>query len=87
MEGTSSVSVQVECYSGYTYAQDPRAFNWRGQRYEVKRVVKRWHTPQGPGFRVEVAGISSLESPIPKLVDLTYLELEDQWTLTVQNLA
>ena len=74
-------SVQVECYSGYTYAQEPRAVEWRGQRYEVERVVKRWRTPTGPAFRVEVAG---LKSQISRLVDLHYLEIEDKWTLTVQ---
>jgi hypothetical protein len=78
-----SETVQVECYSGYTYAQEPRAIEWRGQRYEVKQVVKRWRTPHGPGFCVEVAGISNLQSPISRLVDLTYWEIEDKWTMTV----
>jgi hypothetical protein len=92
-----SVSVQVECYSGYTYAQEPRAFEWHGRRYEVERIVKRWRTPSGPAFRVEVAGFKSQmasDSDLPpgtgkfqiaKLVDLYYLELEDQWTMTVCN--
>jgi hypothetical protein len=86
-----SETVQVECYSGYTYAQEPRVVEWRGQRYEIKRILKRWRTPQGPGFCVEVAGISSLpwptrqgrQSPISRLVDLTYWEIEDKWTMTV----
>lgn len=76
-------SVRVECYSGYTYAEEPRAFEWRGQRYEVKRILKRWRTPQGPGFRVEVAGTSNFQSPISGLVDLTYVETEDNWTMAV----
>jgi hypothetical protein len=79
-------TVEVECYSGYTYAQEPRAIEWRGQRYEVKRIVKRWRSPQGPGFRVEVTGISNLPSSIPRLVDLTYLEIEDKWTMAVPKL-
>jgi hypothetical protein len=122
-------TVEVECYSGYTYAQEPRAIVWHGQRYEVKRIVKRWRTPQGPHFRVEVAGISNLpwptrqpalpapcrdgapvgaaqvaraspgpvsvpgrggpggrQSPISRLVDLTYLEIEDKWTMAVPKL-
>jgi hypothetical protein len=74
--------IQVECYSGYTYAQEPRAFTWHGQRYEVERVIKRWRTPQGPGFRVEVG---RPKSHPPRLVDLHYLELQDQWTLTVRQ--
>jgi hypothetical protein len=77
--------VYVECYSGHTYAQEPRAFLWQERRYDVERIVKRWHTPAGPGFRVEVAGISNLNSLISNLVDLTYLESTDQWTMTVQT--
>ncbi len=77
--------VHVECYSGYTYAQEPRAFEWEATRYQVERVVKRWRTPAGPCFRVEVAGISNLKSPISKFVDLTYIESTNQWTMTVQT--
>jgi len=79
------VSIHAECYSGTTYAQEPRAFEWEGRRYEVARIVKRWRTPAGPGFRVEVAGISSPNSLISNPVDLTYLESIDQWTMTVQT--
>ena len=77
--------IRVECYSGHTYAQEPRAFEWEGLRYQVERVVKRWRTPAGPCFRVEVSGISNLNSLISNLVDLTYLESTDQWTMTVQT--
>jgi hypothetical protein len=77
--------IRVECYSGHTYAQEPRAFEWEGQTYQVGQVVKRWRTPAGPCFRVEVAGISNLQPPISNFVDLTYLESTDQWTMTVQT--
>ena len=84
--------IRVECYSGHTYAQEPRAFEWEGSRYQVERVVKRWRTPAGPCFRVEVAGSSNIKSQIPNVksqipnfVDLTYLESTDQWTMTVQT--
>ena len=84
-----NVSVQVECYSGYTYAQEPRAFEWQGRQYTVVRVVKRWRTPTGPTFRVEVAArdsqVSNLEPHLPNLVDLQYRELEDTWTMSVQD--
>ena len=79
----------MECYSGYTYAQEPRAIEWRGRRYEVVRIVKRWRVPTGPAFRVEI-GEPEPQSPsdeiqIPKLIDLHYLEIEDQWTMTVST--
>jgi hypothetical protein len=76
-----SISVHVECYSSYTYAQEPRVLEWGEQLFEVVRVVKRWRTPTGPVFLVEVA---SSQSQIPKWVDLHYLELEDRWTMSVR---
>ncbi len=79
------VPIRVECYSGHTYAQEPRAFEWEGRRYQVERVVKRWRTPAGPGFRVEVAGISNLQPLTAKFVDLTYIESTNQWTMSVQT--
>jgi hypothetical protein len=57
--------IRVECYSGHTYAQEPRAFEWEGRRYDVERIVKRWRTPGGPCFRVEVARSSNLPQPAP----------------------
>lgn len=80
-----SDSVRVECYSGYTYAQEPRAFEWQGQRYQVKHIAKRWRTPIGPAFRVEGIAILDSQSPISILVELHYLETEDKWTVTVHN--
>jgi hypothetical protein len=43
---------QVECYSGHTYAQEPRAIVWRGRRYSVAQIERRWRCPEGPAFWV-----------------------------------
>lgn len=43
---------RVECYSGHTYAQEPRAFVWQGSRYSVAQVERRWRCPAGPAFWV-----------------------------------
>jgi hypothetical protein len=82
-----SISVHVECYSSYTYAQEPRAVEWGEQLFKVVRVVKRWRTPTGPAFRVELARpqIASLTSQTLNLVELHYLEFEDRWTMSVQD--
>lgn len=74
---------------------------WRAHRYEVKRVIKRWRTPAGPGFRVQVFDLepgqeSDIQKPdiIPAhrlilegdgRVDLQYIEVEDKWTLEVHT--
>ena len=62
----------VECYSGHTYAQEPRAFTWRGRRYVVEAVERAWRTPEGPHFlvRTEDGG----------LYELAYDEVKDEWS-------
>ena len=65
--------LQVECYSGHRYAQEPRAFVWQGQRFEVEAVEARWRTPERPAFRVRAQS--------EKLFDLRYDEIEDRWSL------
>jgi hypothetical protein len=63
----------VECYAGHTYAQEPRALVWEGQRYVVDGVEARWRTPDGPAFRVGTEG--------GKRFDLQYRESDDGWTI------
>ena len=65
--------VHVECYSGYTYAQEPRAIVWRGFRVPVLRVVSAWRTPDGPAFRVYLNGGA--------WVELHFDEYRNQWLL------
>ena len=65
--------VHVECYSGYTYAQEPRAIVWRGSRVPVLRVVSAWRTPAGPAFRVHLDGGA--------LVELHFDEHRHRWLL------
>lgn len=61
----------VECYSGYTYAQEPRAFVWQEQRYTVTCVERRWRTPSGPTFCVHTAD--------GRRFTLAYDETADDW--------
>jgi len=63
----------VECYSGYTYAQEPRAFTWRGRRYVVQAVERTWRAPEGLHFLVSTEEGDSFE--------LVYHEAEDMWRL------
>jgi hypothetical protein len=43
---------QVECYSGHTYAQEPRALVWQARRYAIVEIERRWRSPEGPAFWV-----------------------------------
>ena len=65
--------LKVECYSGHTYAQEPRAFVWQGRRCEIEAVEARWRTPEGPAFRVRVQS--------EEVFELCYHEIEDRWSL------
>jgi histidinol-phosphate/aromatic aminotransferase/cobyric acid decarboxylase-like protein len=62
---------RVECYSGHTYAQEPRAVIWQGRRYPVAHVEARWRTPEGPAFRVRTES--------GHIFDLAYHEAEGCW--------
>ncbi len=67
------ITVTVECYSGYTFAERPIAFVWNDRRYRVEQILKRWRSPQGPGFRVLTADNAQFE--------LTYNTARDEWSL------
>ncbi|MFQ6016533.1 MAG: hypothetical protein ACE5NP_13955, partial [Anaerolineae bacterium] len=62
-----------ECYSGHTYAQEPRAFVRHGQRQVVQAVERVWRTPEGLHFLVKTEEGGTYE--------LAYDETEDKWNL------
>ena len=49
---TTTDQVSVVCYSGHTYAQEPRAFDFGSGRRMVTTLRKRWREPSGPCFKV-----------------------------------
>ena len=63
----------VECYSGHSYAQEPRAFVWQGQRHVVQKVERAWRIPEGLHFRVLNDDGDRYE--------LAYSEQADTWSL------
>jgi hypothetical protein len=73
----ASEVVQVECYSGHSYAQEPRAFTWQGQRRVIIAVERAWRAPSGPCFRVRTEDGARFE--------LAYDEQADKWRLDVVN--
>ena len=66
--------VRVQCYSGHTYAQEPRKIVTRdGGIYRVRRVLVRSREPMGPRFVV-----------LPEertWIDIQYAEEQDRWYL------
>lgn len=73
---TTSKAVRVECYSGYTYTQEPTAVWMQEGRVEVTAVLHRWREPEGPAFRVQLSDGSA--------TTLAYHEAEDQWFARVE---
>jgi hypothetical protein len=63
---------KVDCYSGHTYAQEPRAFVLGLVRRTVVAVVGRSREPKGPVFAVTAND--------GYLYQLRYDEAEDTWT-------
>jgi hypothetical protein len=61
----------VECYSGHTYAQEPRAFVWHGLRHVVQAVERAWRAPRGSHFLVRTGEGDFFE--------LVYDEVDDVW--------
>ncbi len=61
----------VECYSGETYAERPRALRWQGERLEIVQIKARWQSPEGRYFRVRVKD--------ERIFDLFYNETLGEW--------
>ena len=76
---TASDDAMVECYSGHTYAQEPRAFSFGSARRTVMAIRKRWREPTGPCFRV-LADDGAIYA-------LAYDEAADQWHVSAHGLA
>jgi hypothetical protein len=66
-------SVKVICYSGHTYAERPKSFEWAGKKYEVEVVEKGWRDPGSRLFQVMTKD--------GKRFRLRYDELEKEWSL------
>jgi hypothetical protein len=64
--------VQVKCYSGYIYAQEPQSFIWQERENRIESIEKAW---QEPGKRLFKAVTED-----GKLFELCYNETDDQWS-------
>ncbi len=65
--------LEVNCYSGHTYAERPKSFAWQGVEYEVAEIEKAWQEPGKRCFQVSTRD--------NKLFNLCYNETQNQWSL------
>jgi len=64
--------IQVRCYSGHTYAEEPQSFTWQEEENRVEKVEKEWREPGRKLFKVTTDRGKSFE--------LCYNEANDQWS-------
>jgi len=64
---------QVECHSGYTYAQRPTALHWQDERLDIEEILFEWHSPHARYFKVITVNHLAFE--------LAYIEDSDQWRI------
>jgi hypothetical protein len=67
-------NLKVNCYSGHTYAERPKSFEWEGQEYKVAEIEKAWVEPGKRYFQVRTEDNG--------LFRLCYNEAEERWSLT-----
>lgn len=67
------VGNQVECHSGYEYAERPTALMLDGQRFEIAAIEDQWRIPGGKCFRVRLQD--------NRLFELFYGELYAEWRI------
>jgi hypothetical protein len=44
--------LNVECHSGFTYAERPTAFTYEGKRHIIVKIIRQETHPQGKFFQV-----------------------------------
>lgn len=64
----------VKCYSGHTYAEEPRSFEWGGVSYDVEEIERAWREPGERHFLVKTKDNKSFE--------LCYNEAMERWSIT-----
>ena len=67
------MGAQVECHSGFAYAERPVALYWQGERQEIETIIAEWRSPQGKAFRVRTKD--------GKTFELLYNETDDEWNV------
>ena len=74
--------VQVQCYSGRSYADRPASFVWQDKHYKVKDIEKEWLEPGKKHFVVITRGGERGEcEKDEKRFEICYDERGDSWWL------
>jgi hypothetical protein len=66
-------NLTVKCYSGHTYAERPKSFQWQGVEHEVEEIEKEWLEPGERHFQVRTGDNKSFQ--------LCYNESQQKWSI------
>ena len=66
--------IKVNCYSGHTYAEEPRSFQWQGIEYEIEEIERAWLEPGERHFQARTRD--------NKRFRLCYNETKREWSAT-----
>jgi hypothetical protein len=64
---------EVECHSGYEFAERPIAMHWQGSRLEVEHIHARWRSPEGKHFKVQTTD--------GQFFEILYDQFLDEWSI------
>jgi hypothetical protein len=67
-----AMGVEVHCYSGYIYAEEPRSFMWQDTELRVESIQSAWREPGKRLFRVVTED--------GKPFELCYNEADERWS-------
>ena len=73
IQSSRTKPIQVQCYSGRTYAERPDSFLWQGEEHKVQSLEKEWREPGEKHFLVHTEDNNFFE--------ICYNEQKDEWTL------
>jgi hypothetical protein len=75
--------VHVECYSGYRANEAPRAFVWKGKRYQIVEIRDRWYEGGLSGKSVKLDYYRVLAADGREYL-LRYNDRFDRWAILVK---
>ena len=70
--------IKVESYAGYKAEEEPRVFEWLGERHEIKEILSRWMETDIEDERRRKFLVRTADGHVYELV---YNEKDDSWWL------
>jgi hypothetical protein len=76
--------ITVSCRDEYRGGQEPRWFEWRGDRYPIEQIVDRWYEGSMDSTRFPMRYFR-VETPEGKRFILRFHELFRRWSILIPS--